>query len=285
MKPSPFDYVCAENLEHVLSLLAQYGEDARLLAGGQSLLPTLALRLSAPAVLIDLKRLSAAMPAPSLREGRLHLHALTRHVDMERSTLVAQHLPLLSAAAPWIAHPAIRNRGTLGGSLAVADPASEWPACALASDARLHVVSQAGGERVLSAEAFFQGLYQTSLETEEMIVSVDLPDHHDAKFAFKEVARRKGDYASVGLAALYRSTSAHPKELRWVYFGVADRPVRATELEGVLLGSQNLAQALTLAREVHEEFFVAEADLWYSSESKKRIAAAMMEEVIHDWFA
>lgn len=284
MKSAPFDYVCAENLEHVLSLLAQYGDDARLLAGGQSLLPTLALRLSAPAVLIDLKRVAKTVMPPQLHEGYWHVNALTRHVDMERSSIVAQHMPLFSAAAPWIAHPAIRNKGTLGGSLAVADPASEWPACVLASGAHLHVASQSGGERVLFADDFFTGLYQTSLAPEDMLVAVDIPDHQNAKFAFKEVARRQGDYASVGLAALFQQ-SLSKNALRWVYFGIADYPIRAYELEKVILESRSLQEALTSAREVHQDYFFAQADLGCSSETKKRMAAAMMEEVIHDWFS
>jgi len=285
MKSPPFDYIQAEGLEHALELLHQHGDDARVLAGGQSLLPTLALRLSAPTWLIDLQAVARLAPAPRVEQGRVILHALMRHVEIERSPLVAQHLPLLSAAAPWIAHPAIRNRGTLGGSLAVADPASEWPACALACGARLHLQSKAGGRRVVAADDFFTGVYQTALTQGEMIVEVDFPDLQNARVAFKEVARRQGDFATVGLAAVQRGVIPAQREVRWVYFGVADRPLRMTSLEQALAASTSAAQALETAREVHAQHFHAEPDLWCSSEAKKLIAASLMEEVIHDWFA
>jgi carbon-monoxide dehydrogenase medium subunit len=285
MKSSPFNYIRADSLEHALGLLHQHGDNARVLAGGQSLLPTLALRLSAPTWLIDLQSVARQAPAPRVEQGRVILHALTRHVEIERSPLVAQHLPLLSVAATWIAHPAIRNRGTLGGSLAAADPASEWPACALACGARLHLQSKAGGRRVVAADDFFTGVYQTALTQGEMIVEVDFPDLQGARFAFKEVARRRGDFATVGLAAVQRGVMSAQREVRWVYFGVADRPIRVLPLEQALATISNAEQALETARELHAQHFHAEPDLWCSSEAKKHIAASLMEEVIHDWFA
>lgn len=284
MKSSPFEYVKAENLEHVLELLDTYGDDSKLLAGGQSLLPLLALRLSSPKIIIDLELLAKSALLPFLEGDYVCIDALTRHVDLERSEFIAKQLPLLSTAAPWIAHAAIRNRGTLGGSLAISDPASEWPACALAGNARIHVQSKANGQRVLMAEDFFKGIYTTDISSNEMIVRVDFLNQQHAKIAFKEVVRRKGDYATVGLAALMRVFDHQPNQINWVYFGVADRPIRFTKLEKALTQGSCLQDTLLLGREIHEQYFEAQADTWHSSEAKKIIALSLMEDVIHEWF-
>ena len=194
MKAPAFDYVRAASLPQVFDLLRQHGDDARLLAGGQTLVATLNMRLSEPALLIDIGNL-AALRGISLTGGLLRIGALSSHAEIEVSALVAQHAPLLAQAAPHIAHAAIRNRGTLGGSLAYADPAAEWPACILALDATV-VLASARGERRLPARGFFTGLYATAMAADELITAVELPVLADAeRQAFDELARRHGDYA------------------------------------------------------------------------------------------
>ena len=173
MKAPPFDYVRVAALPEVFALLQQHGDQARVLAGGQTLLATLNMRLSEPALLIDIGGL-AALRGIALAGGMLRIGALTTHAEIESSALVAVHAPLLAQAAPHIAHRAIRNRGTLGGSLAYADPAAEWPACALALDATL-VLASAGGERRVAANDFFTGLFETALAPGELIAAVELP--------------------------------------------------------------------------------------------------------------
>ena len=214
MKPAPFRYVAAESLEHALAVKAEQGEDAKFLAGGQSLVPAMNFRLAQPAMLIDLNglrdldyvRLTAppAARAPLLgEEGRaLRIGALVRHRTIERDALIAQHAPLLHEAAPHVAHPQIRNRGTLCGNLAHADPASEFPAVVLALGGRLRAQS-VRGERWIEADAFFKSVFTTALAPDEMLVEVELPALPPRTgTCFLEVARRRGDYALVGVAAV-----------------------------------------------------------------------------------
>lgn len=201
MKPAPFRYVAAESLEHALAAKAGAGEDAKFLAGGQSLVPAMNFRLAQPAALIDLNGL-ADLDDVRVEAGALRIGALARHRRIERDPLVARHAPLLAEAAPHVAHPQIRNRGTLCGNLAHADPASEFPAVVLALGARMRARSTRG-ERWIGASDFFRGVFTTALEPDEMLVEVEVPPAPARTGAcFLEVARRRGDYALVGVAAV-----------------------------------------------------------------------------------
>ena len=212
MKAPAFDYVRAATAAEACALLRQHGPDARLLAGGQSLLPAMNLRLASPSVLIDIGRITG-LDGIEVRGNTLHIGALVRHEALLRSATVASHTPLLTEAMRHVAHPAIRARGTIGGNLAHADPASELPACMLALQAIIEAVSPRGTRRI-AADAFFAGLFQTALEPDEMLTAVEIP-LPAGPFFFQEIARRAGDYAIVGLAA---------SATRFAYFSVADRP-------------------------------------------------------------
>jgi carbon-monoxide dehydrogenase medium subunit len=226
MKAPRFAYARPASIAEALALLQKHGDDARVLAGGQSLVPMLNFRVAAPKVLVDINRIGA-LAGIKVTKTHVRIGALTRHVELERSTDVAKHLPLVASAMPHIAHPAIRNRGTFGGSCALADPAAELPACAIALGATF-VVAGKKGERRIAAEDFFKGLYATALKTGELLVAAEFPlPEPGYASAFGELARRHGDYAMVGVAA-HGST----KSVRAAFFGVGDRPV-ALEAENV----------------------------------------------------
>lgn len=246
MKWPAFGYVRASTLEDVWRLQAEHGEAARILAGGQTLLATLAFRLSDPRILVDITRI-AALRGISATGGTLRIGALTRHVELGRDPLVARHAPLLTEAVPYIAHPAIRNRGTIGGSLAYADPAAELPACIVALGATV-VLASAAGERRVPAASFFTGLLETALRPGELIAAVEVPAATPAqRSAIVEVARRSGDYAMAGLAACVTLDGAKVTEARLAYFGVGNGPVLAkgamAALQGRPLGSDAIAAA------------------------------------------
>jgi carbon-monoxide dehydrogenase medium subunit len=223
MKSSNFSYSRPTTLAEVFEIFDHYGDDALLLAGGQSLVPSLNMRLSNPSVLIDINRISELQGLIE-EDGNLKIGALTRHYEVESSSIVEKHVPLLHMAMPYVAHTAIRSRGTFGGSLAFADAAAEIPAITLTCEAIIQVQSQQG-KRQIAAIDFFQGLYSTDLQKGEIITSVLFPKNNFTHFVFKEFARRQGDYATVGIAiAANFERNAHPK-LRIVYFGVSDRPI------------------------------------------------------------
>jgi carbon-monoxide dehydrogenase medium subunit len=237
MKASAFNYARATSVSNALELLRAHGDRAKVLSGGQSLMPAMNLRLISPELIVDIGELTElrgiAVTGDSVRIG-----ALTRHVDLARSTEVAAHAPLLAEAISHVAHPAIRNRGTLGGSLAHADPASELPACMLALDATIIVRGQAG-ERRIAAQDFFTGIYETALSPEELLVAVELPAApKNSTHFFHEFARRHGDYAILGLAAQAIVEGDALADLRLAFFAVGDRPVlakAASKLVGVAM--------------------------------------------------
>jgi carbon-monoxide dehydrogenase medium subunit len=227
MKPAPFGYQRAATLAQVFQGWAEAGPEAQLLAGGQSLIATLALRLSEPSVLIDITRV-ADLRGIRHAGGALSVGALTTHAELGADPLVRQHAPLLAAAVPLIAHPAIRNRGTLGGSLAYADPAAELPACCVALGATI-VARSASGERRIPARAFFQGLYTTALAPSELIAAVEFPlAGAGERSTILELARRSGDYAMAGIVARARCQADRLVDPQIVFFAVGDRPVVAS---------------------------------------------------------
>ena len=235
MKPAAFAYAKARSLDHAIALLGEHEGEAKVLAGGQSLIATLNMRLSSPSLLVDINGV-AGLDGVSVKNGTAEIGALTRHVTLERSAEIATHAPLIALAMPHIAHPAIRNRGTIGGSLAYADPAAELPACLVALDGEVEIAGPQG-RRSVKAEAFFQGLFETSLGTHDVLSAVRFPAATgDARVGFAELARRHGDYAIVGLAATAKATGAGLSDVRLVYFGVGDTPLRARKAEQALAG-------------------------------------------------
>jgi carbon-monoxide dehydrogenase medium subunit len=243
MKAPRFAYARPASLAEALALLAEHKDEARVLAGGQSLVPMMNFRVAAPKVLVDINRI-AALSGIKVTKNHVRIGALVRQVELERSADIARHLPLIAAAMPHIAHPAIRNRGTFGGSCALADPAAELPACAIALGA-IFVVAGKKGERRIAAEDFFKGLYATALKAGELLVAAEFPLAKPGyASAFGELARRHGDYAMVG-AAVHGSTQGGKfSDMRIVFFGVADRPQRAAQLERALDGRPAAARTI-----------------------------------------
>jgi aerobic carbon-monoxide dehydrogenase medium subunit len=226
MKASAFAYARATSVANALELLAAHGDRVRVLAGGQSLMPAMNLRLIAPELIVDIGEL-AELRGIAVKGDVLSIGALTRHVDLQKSPEVATHAPLLTDAIAHVAHRAIRNRGTIGGSLAQADPASELPACAVALGATV-IVRGPRGERRIAAEQFFTGIYETALSPQELLVAVELPvARKDSAHFFCEFARRHGDYAIVGLAAQAILKTDRFADLRLGFFAVGDRPLLA----------------------------------------------------------
>src|SRR3954463_13552225 len=221
MKASAFSYARASSVANALELLAAYGDRAKVLSGGQSLLPAMNLRLISPELIVDISELNELRGV--VVEGDIILiGALTRHVDLQRSLQVASHAPLLAEAIAQVAHPAIRNRGTIGGSLAHADPASELPACMVALGAAI-IARGPRGERRIAAEEFFTGIYETALSPDELLVAVELPvARKNSAYFFHEFERRHGDFAIVGLAAQALLQGEKFADLRLAYFGVGD---------------------------------------------------------------
>jgi carbon-monoxide dehydrogenase medium subunit len=247
MKASAFAYARATSVANALDLLASHGDRAKVLSGGQSLMPAMNLRLLSPELIVDIGELSE-LRGIAVRGDTLVIGALTRHVDLLKSPDIATHAPLLAEAVTHVAHPAIRNRGTIGGSLAHADPASELPACMLALGATI-VVRGPGGERRIAAEEFFTGIYETALAPQDLLVSIELPiaKKGSAHF-FHEFARRHGDYAIVGLAAQASIDDGTFSRLRLGFFAVGDKPVlakAAARLIGVDVTPAVLAEAST----------------------------------------
>ena len=230
MKPAPFAYAKAKSLDHAIELLARPDGDARLLAGGQSLIATLNMRLSAPKLLIDLNGVGA-LAGIAVKNGMVEIGALTRHVEAERSAEIARHAPLIALAMPHIGHAAIRNRGTLGGSIAFADPAAELPACLVALGGEVEIAGPRG-KRIVKAGDFFKGLFETALGAGDVLTAIRVPAATpETRVGFAEFARRHGDYAMVGLAATAQTDGKGLGDVRLAYFGVGNVPVRAKKAE------------------------------------------------------
>lgn len=237
MKPAPFKYIAATSLAHALSLKAEYGDDARLLAGGQSLIPTMNFRLAQPAILIDINRIDGLGAIRPRDGGGACVGALARYRTLERDSGFADMFPLVAEALPHIAHPQIRNRGTIGGNLSHADPASELPAIAVALGARLHIQA-AKRERWLDASDFFVGALTTDLQPDEMLVEVELPfPKPRTGSCFMEIARRRGDFAIVGIAAMITLGQRDEcASTRLAFCGVGETPIDASSAADVLIG-------------------------------------------------
>ncbi len=260
MKAPSFAYAKPQSLAEAFDLMERPG--AKVLAGGQSLIPTLNMRLSAPELLVDITGLSP-LKSITVEQGIVRIGALVTHAQVEKSAEIARHAPLLAEAIQHVAHPAIRNRGTLGGSLALADPAAEYPACMVALDATI-VVAGKGGERLVKAEAFFKGLFEVDLAPGELIVAAEFHALlKDERSAFLELARRHGDYAIIGIAA-HRSGAN-----RFVFFGAGATPVLARQA--------SIAKDLAAAKAALDQDLNPPADLYNTSATKLHLAKVLLE--------
>jgi carbon-monoxide dehydrogenase medium subunit len=273
VKPAPFAYARAKSLDHAIELLSQSGGEARLLAGGQSLIATLNMRLSAPRLLVDLNGLDE-MSGISVKDGMVEIGALTRHAEVARSPEIAEHAPLIALAMPHIGHAAIRNRGTLGGSIAFADPAAELPACLLALGGEADIAGPKG-KRTVKADDFFRGLFETALGAHDVLTAIRLPAAtSETRVGFAEFARRHGDYAMVGLAACAQADGQGLGDVRLAYFGVGDVPLRAKKAETKLTeGSLDEAVA-ALASDLDPS-----GDVQATSATKMHLAGVLLRRV------
>lgn len=281
MKAPPFGYVRARTLAEAATMLAQCGEGAQILAGGQSLVPTLNLRLSRPGVLVDINRVSDAVPLREI-DGMVEFGATVRHSDVERSALVQERVPLLAQAITHVGHPAVRNRGTPCGSVALADPAAEIPACALALGARI-VLQGPDAVRTVMAADYFRGLYETVREPTEVVTKLQFPQAtpHD-RFGFVELARRHGDFAIVGIVVAARVDGGRIEQFRLVVFG-CEPIVRVSAAAAALavgrswtgLPVREIAAEVARALDPMEN---AQGD----ANTKRRQARALAERVLHN---
>ena len=270
MKPAPFAYKRARALEEAVAALGEHA-DARLLAGGQSLIATLNMRLSAPSLLIDINGIGG-LDGIALKAGKLEIGALTRHVQAERSDVIAKHAPLIARAIPHIGHAAIRNRGTLGGSIAFADPAAELPACLLALDGEVDATGPQG-KRTIHAQDFFKGLFETALGPQDVLTAIRVPAANaQTRVGFAELARRHGDYAIVGLAASARADGKGLADVRLAFFGVGATAVRANKAETALASGNVEAAVAALDLDPQD-------DLQATAAVKKHLAGVLLRRV------
>ena len=282
MKAPAFSYLRPRQLHEVLTLLATHGDEARLLAGGQTLLATLNMRLSEPALLIDMQAVSE-LKGVNFDGKTLRIGAMVTHTEIETSDLVARHAPMLAAAAPHIAHRAIRNRGTFGGSIAYGDPAAEWPACLLALSGVI-VARSLRGERRIAADDFFTGLYTTELAPDEVIVACEIPVvQANQKISFSELARRHGDYAVVGLAATAKLIDNQMSGVRLAWIGVGSTPMRSSKTEHALDGQPLTMQTLSQAVDVLRSELAPLPDLTHSEAAKRQLASVLLKRALLSW--
>lgn len=248
MKPAPFRYFAPTQIDEVLHLLQQYGDEAKVLAGGQSLGPVMNLRLATPSVVVDINNVHQLQGRPEVHNSSLRLSALTRQRDAERDASVLDVAPLIADALAYVAHPAIRNRGTVGGSLAHADPAAELPAVVCALDGVMHART-IRAETSYPAADFFRGFFETRLSGEELLVEIEIPQMQGGTgCAWEEFAVRHGDFAIVGVAAVVRINREEVvEEARIVSSGISDVPVRLRSTETILQGARPEGQILSNA--------------------------------------
>jgi aerobic carbon-monoxide dehydrogenase medium subunit len=275
MKAPPFAYVGARSLAEVFQLWAAAGTEAKLLAGGQTLLASLAFRLSEPSTLIDITRV-AELKGVSQSGGAIRMGALTTHAQLGSSDVIRTQVPLVAQAVPLIAHPAIRNRGTIGGSLAFADPAAELPACCVALNATI-VARSAAGERRIAATQFFTGLYETALRPHELIAAVEFPGAKPGeRCVILEVARRSGDYAMAGVVARAHIAGGVYAEPRLVLFGVGAGPVVARAAMAAIAGKQATPATIAAAQAALDADIDPPEDLHGTSAMKRHLARVVL---------
>jgi aerobic carbon-monoxide dehydrogenase medium subunit len=284
MKARAFVYRRPRDLAEAVALLADHAGEAQILAGGQSLIPTLNMRLSSPGMLVDINRIDALRGIEE-RGGSIRVGALVRHAEVLGSSLIAHRVPLLALAISHVAHAAVRNRGTTCGSLALADPAAEMPAVAVALNAGI-VLERRGGQRTVTARNFFQGLYQTARSDEEMITEVVFPAAQpDEVFGFSEVSRRHGDFATVGVAVRARRSGRDLRDIEVVIFGSEPTPLLSTSTAGLALdGGASEAALAEIAHALAKDMKPIDSHQG-RGETKRKHAAVLLTRVLKDMIA
>lgn len=281
MKAGEFSYERPSSISEALAIKRRWGPAGRFLAGGQSLMPAINMRLNASECLIDLNRIDE-LRAIRLEAGHLVIGAMARHADVLESALIRQHAPLLLQAGRHLAHTAIRNRGTFGGSVALADPAAEWPAACLLLGAQMRVIGD-GGAITYRAEEFFQGLYATRLGDNDLLESVAIPvQPPEERSAVIELARRQGDFAVAAVMARARIKSGALDGLAMVFFGVSDRPLRIAALEAQAATMANAGQLAGIEQAVGAPLAAAHivADLYHSAQAKRHLCAVLSHRAV-----
>ncbi len=282
MKPPPFKYLAPRTLDEAMEYLAEYSLEAKALAGGQSLIPTMNFRMAQPEVLIDLNKIPDLAYIRSLSDGGVSVGTMSRQRQVERAPIIGERAPLVSETMPYIAHPQIRNRGTFGGSLAHADPSSELPAVAVALDARFRVQSKSG-ERWIPAGDFFVDLFTTAIEPEELLVEIVLPPlPARTGYAFHEFSRRPGDYALVGAAATVTLEDRNRcQAARLVYFSVGSGPVEAFQATAMLAGQELTAEAIQAAADTAASSDIdPPGDIHASAKYRRQLAKVLARRLL-----
>jgi carbon-monoxide dehydrogenase medium subunit len=280
MKPAAFAYVRPGSLQETIAALEKFGGDGKLLAGGQSLVPLLNFRMLRPAALIDINRVPG-LDQVAMHDGRgLHVGALTRHHTLETSPIVARHFPVIHAAMAHVAHLAIRNRGTIGGSLSHADPAAELPMLALLLDAEIAIESVSGG-RTVPAREFFLGALSTALAENEIVTEVRFPSLPAAAgWDFAECAQRSGDFAVAAAGAIIALQNGKVVEARLALMGVDETPIRATQAEAMLIGQSYRAELIREAAQSARNAAHPNSDLRASADYRRHLVEVLTEQVL-----
>lgn len=283
MKPAPFLYFAPQTREEALALLAEHGYDAKALAGGQSLVPAMNFRLAQPAVLVDLNGITdlVGIEGQGERFSGILIRAMTRQRAVERHPLIAAQAPLISETLPHVAHPQIRNRGTFGGNLAHADPASELPAVMVALDAQMRAQKQ-GSDRWIAASDFFLGIFTTALEPDELLVEISIPAMPDRTgVAFEEMSRRHGDYALAGCAArVTLAPTGVVADARLVFFSVGDGPTIARSAQTLLQGAHPTVDGLRAAAEAVDKDIDPPSDIHASAAFRRHLAKVLARRAL-----
>lgn len=276
MKPVAFAYAKARTLGHAIELLGKHKKGARLLAGGQSLIAALNMRLDAPSLLIDLNGIKG-LDGISLKKGQIEIGALVRHAEALRSPIIAKHAPLIAKALAHVGHAAIRNRGTIGGSIALADPAAELPACLVALGGEV-LITGPKGKRTVKAESFFKDLFETALGSRDVLTAIRIPAATaHSRFGFAEICRRHGDYAMVGLAATARARDKGLVDVRLVFFSVGSTAVRARKTEAAL-AKGGIEEAIRALRDDLDP----PNDVQATGATKMHLASVLLKRVVRE---
>jgi carbon-monoxide dehydrogenase medium subunit len=281
MKPRAFDYECPDSIAEALVLLKEHAGSAKIIAGGQSLMPMLNFRVVSPALLVDIQRLLELDYLTPLPDGGLEIGALTRHRVLETSSLVAHRFPVISEGMRHVAHVAIRNRGTIGGSLAHADPAAELPMLAMLLDARI-VAASPRGQRTIAAGDFFIGSLANALQDDEIVVRIELPGLAPGTgWAFEEFARRRGDFALAAVGILLHTVHGKIDEARIAMMGVGGTPLRLRDAERLLIGCTPDDAVFNRAIAAACDSLQPTADLHASPEYRIHLAGVLTRRALH----
>lgn len=279
MKSPEFSYLKAQTMGDVFSALKTHGESAQLLAGGQSLLAMLNLRMANPSILIDISGLDS-LKGIQQSGNVIRIGALTTHHEIDSSNIVKAHIPLLAQAVPYVAHLAIRNKGTIGGSLALGDPAAEYPAVALALNATL-IIQSATGERRVKASEFFISLYRTAVQAEEILIGVEFPiAKPNQRFVFSELARRKGDYAMAGMALTLSLEGQTIQDVALAFMAMDDKPILAPRAMKALTGQTINPKTISQAQAALDEDLQPAGDLSANAATKKHLSRVLLSRAL-----